>query len=113
MTDKCGDFCDCIARADKGRSLTSCPVEKLEIRGFKGTMREINMIRHFLRSFRCLKEVWIFPEEDGPTNFDNPGVFELVEKILNLYHELSGCDVVFLVHGYMRRKWTAQSSLQV
>ncbi|KAL1189772.1 F-box/LRR-repeat protein [Cardamine amara subsp. amara] len=114
VTDKCGDFCDCIARGDKGRSLTSCPVTKLEIRGFKGTMREINMIRHFLRFFRCLKEVGIFPEEDDPTNFENPGVFELVEKILNLYHdEFSSCDVVFLVDNHLRRKWTAQSSLRV
>ncbi|KAG7566516.1 FBD domain [Arabidopsis suecica] len=108
VTDKCGDACDCISREDKGRSLTSCPVKKLEIQGFRGTMREIHVIEHFLRSFKCLKEMGIFAEENGPTNFENPGAFEYVEKILKLYNELSSCDVYFLVWGYMRRKWTAQ-----
>jgi CBS domain-containing protein len=108
VTDKCGDACDCISREDKGRSLASCPVKKVEIQGFRGTMREINMIGHFLRSFKCLKEMGIFPEEEGPTNFENPGAFEYVEKILKLYNEISNCDVYFLVWGYMRRKWTTQ-----
>ncbi|XP_010504857.1 PREDICTED: F-box/LRR-repeat protein At3g58930-like [Camelina sativa] len=109
VTDKCGDACDCIPREDKGRSLISSPVKKLEIRGFRGTMREINMIGHFLRSFKCLEEMGIFAEENGPTNFENPGAFEYVDKILKLYNELSSCDVYFLVWGYMRKKWTAKS----
>ncbi|CAA7039042.1 unnamed protein product [Microthlaspi erraticum] len=32
VTDKCGDACDCITREDKGRSLKSCPVKKIEIK---------------------------------------------------------------------------------
>ncbi|EOA26183.1 hypothetical protein CARUB_v10019621mg [Capsella rubella] len=108
VTDKCGDACDCIARVDKGRSLISCPVKKVEIQGFRGTMREINMIGHILKSFKCVEEMGIFAEENGPTKFEQPGVFEYVEKILDLYNEISSCDVYFLVWGFMRRKWTAQ-----
>ncbi|CAH2065368.1 unnamed protein product [Thlaspi arvense] len=60
VTDKCGDACDCIYRKDKGRSLISCPVKMFVIRGFTGTVREMNMIEHFLDYFPCLEEVDVY-----------------------------------------------------
>ncbi|CAH2060484.1 unnamed protein product [Thlaspi arvense] len=32
VTDKCGDSCICISPEEKGRSLVSCPVKRLETR---------------------------------------------------------------------------------
>lgn len=97
--DKCGDACVCISQKEKGRSLKSCPMKKTLIRGFQGTMREIEMIRHFLDSFPCLKEMKIYAEENSPSLFKYPGMLELFEKIMNLYNDLSSCNVQFLVHG--------------
>lgn len=54
-TDKCGDAWDCVSREDKGSSLTSCPVKMLEIHGFRGTMKEMHMRKHFLVYFPCLE----------------------------------------------------------
>ncbi|KAL0733281.1 hypothetical protein Bca4012_009491 [Brassica carinata] len=81
VTDKCGDVCDCIPREDKGRSLLSCPVKKLEIRGFKGTVREKEMIRHFLESFPCLDEMEVYGdqnENDDPTNLEVNRIYKMV-----------------------------------
>ncbi|XP_024012973.1 LOW QUALITY PROTEIN: F-box protein At3g59000 [Eutrema salsugineum] len=84
VTDKCGDACDCITREDKGRSLTSCPVKVLEIRGFSGTMKEMAMIKHFLDYFPSLKEMEIYVEEDGPTQLKNPEVSKHVLEMFEL-----------------------------
>ncbi|RID59290.1 hypothetical protein BRARA_F02530 [Brassica rapa] len=75
VTDKCGDACDCITREDKGRSLSSCPVKKLQIRGFKGTVREKEMIRHFLESFPCLDEM---ESDNDPTNVEVNRIYKIV-----------------------------------
>ncbi|XP_019089372.1 PREDICTED: F-box/LRR-repeat protein At1g52650-like, partial [Camelina sativa] len=60
VTDNCGDACDCLSRKEKGRSLTSCPVKLLEIKGFQGTSKEMHMIKHFVDYFPCLEEIKIF-----------------------------------------------------
>ena len=80
MTDKCGDVCDCISREDKGRSLASCPVKKLQIRGFGGTVREKEMIRHFLESFPCLDEMEVYADQNGndPTNVEVNRIYKIV-----------------------------------
>ncbi|ESQ44192.1 hypothetical protein EUTSA_v10006398mg [Eutrema salsugineum] len=101
VTDKCGDACDCIYRdcipqEDRGRSLRSCPVKKLEIYEFGGTIRELEMIRHFLKYFRCLKEMKIYAEEDSPTLFKDPEIVERVGKMMYLYNRLYTCNVQFL-----------------
>ena len=46
VTDKCGDACGCISREDKGRSLTSCPVKVIEIKGFQGKKKEMHMLTY-------------------------------------------------------------------
>lgn len=80
VTDKCGDACDCISREDKGRSLSSCPVKKLQIRGFKGTVREKGMIRHFLESFPCLDEMEVYADQsdNDPTNVEVNRIYKIV-----------------------------------
>ena len=80
MTDKCGDVCDCISREDKGRSLLSYPVKKLEIREFKGTVREKEMIRHFLESFPCLDDMEVYADQNGndPTNVEVNRIYKIV-----------------------------------
>ncbi|KAG7561382.1 F-box domain [Arabidopsis thaliana x Arabidopsis arenosa] len=108
VTDKCGDACDCVSREDKGRSLASCPVKKLQIKGFRGTIRELEMIKHFLESFRCLEKVEIYAEEKGRTDLEVPGVRELIAQMLRLYNEFYSCDVQFLVLSSLDKKWTAQ-----
>ncbi|CAA7039039.1 unnamed protein product [Microthlaspi erraticum] len=97
VTDKCGDACDCITREDKGRSLKSCPVKKIEIKGFKGTKRETGMIKHFFESFPCLKEMEMHAEEeDDLSNSEVPVNLEYIMKMVNLYNELSSCHVRFV-----------------
>ncbi|CAA0387330.1 unnamed protein product [Arabidopsis thaliana] len=110
VTNKCGDACDYVSREDKGRSLVSCPVKKLQIKGFRGTIRELEMIKHFLYSFRCLEKVEIYAEEKGRTRTDLevPGMFELIARMLRLYNEFYSCDVQFLVRSSLDKKWTAQ-----
>ncbi|KFK40003.1 hypothetical protein AALP_AA3G317500 [Arabis alpina] len=79
VTDKCGDACDCISQEEKGRSLLSCPVKKLQIKGFRGTLKEKEMIRHFLEYFSCLEEMEVYAEEhDDPTNIEVPRVYKIV-----------------------------------
>ncbi|XP_020874195.1 putative F-box/LRR-repeat protein At4g13960 [Arabidopsis lyrata subsp. lyrata] len=100
VTNKCGDACDCVSREE--RSLTSCPVKNLEIRGFQGTMKEMNMIKHFLDYFPCLKEINIYIEENAPE------VTEVIAKRMKLYNKLSNCNVRLLVSGYLYKEWSAQ-----
>ncbi|ESQ44193.1 hypothetical protein EUTSA_v10006457mg, partial [Eutrema salsugineum] len=73
VTDKCGDACICISREEKGRSLVSCPVKRLEIRGFDGITRDLEMIKHFLDYLPCLEEMEIYITERGslPLYFRN------------------------------------------
>ncbi|CAA7016736.1 unnamed protein product [Microthlaspi erraticum] len=102
VTDKCGDACDCISRDDvsqeeKGRSLKSCPVKVMVIYEFGGTMREFEMIRHFLDYFPCLKEMVIYGAESSPALLKDPEMFELVGKMMYLYNTLSSCNVQMLV----------------
>jgi hypothetical protein len=91
VTDKCGDACDCISREDKGRSLISCPVKKLEVRGFRGTIREKEMIRHFLEYFPCLDEMEIDAEENDSTNFEVPRILKVVAYRL---HDVVSTEIV-------------------
>ncbi|KAL1209163.1 F-box protein [Cardamine amara subsp. amara] len=108
VTDKCGDACDCVSREDKGRSLISSPVKKLHIKAFRGSIRELRMIKHFLYSFPCLEEMEIHAEENGPTKFEVPGIFDLVVELMVLYNELTSCDVRFMVCDSLYEKWTSQ-----
>ncbi|XP_010512107.1 PREDICTED: F-box/LRR-repeat protein At3g58900-like isoform X2 [Camelina sativa] len=99
VTDQCGYVCDCISREDKVRPLTSCPVKKLQIYEFGGTIRELEMIMHFLDVFRCLKEMEIYAHEGIPTLFKDPKRVELVGKMMSFYNKLWTCDVQLLVRG--------------
>lgn len=99
VTDKCGDVCDCISRDYKDHSLTSCPVRKLQIYEFRGTIRELEMIKHFLKIFPCLKEMDIYAHENSHTLFKDPTIFERVGKVMNFYNMLSSCSVQLLVRG--------------
>ncbi|XP_006283699.2 F-box/LRR-repeat protein At1g52650 isoform X1 [Capsella rubella] len=101
VTDKCGDACDCVSREEKGRSLTSCPVKVVEIKGFQGTMKEMHMIKHFLDYFPCLKETSIYIEENGTTQLRAPQVSEVIAEMMEHYNnKSSGCTVQLLVSGY-------------
>jgi len=90
-TDKCGDACPCISREGRGRSLRACPVNRLEIQGFRATMKEMTMIKHFLDYFPSLKEMEVYAEENiYPTQLGgNQRVLEMFE----LYNKLSSCNV--------------------
>ncbi|KAL1199498.1 F-box/LRR-repeat protein [Cardamine amara subsp. amara] len=88
-TNKCGDACNCISRKDKRRSLSSCRVKKMQINGFRGTFREMEMIKHFLESFRWLKEMKIYVVENNPTR--------LARELLSGYDKYISCTVQFLV----------------
>ncbi|CAH8269105.1 unnamed protein product [Arabidopsis lyrata] len=111
VTDKCGDACDCIFREDKGRSLTSCPVKKLEIRGFRGTIKEMTMIKHFLVYFPCLKDMNIYVEENDPTELRFPEVSKVINQIMEEYNKFSSCNVQLLVTDYLSEKWTAKGRI--
>ncbi|CAL9245850.1 unnamed protein product [Arabidopsis halleri] len=93
VTDDCGDACTCKSREEKGRSLASCPVTRLEIREFQGTMREMDMIKHFLDYFPFLKEMDIYVK-DGRTQFLAP-----IASDSNPFNNLSGRNVKIKVHG--------------
>ncbi|CAL9224386.1 unnamed protein product, partial [Arabidopsis halleri] len=108
VTDKCGDACDCVSREEKGRSLTSCPVKVLEIKGFRGTTKEMNMIKHFLDYLPCLKEMKIYMEENDSTHLRVPEVSEVIAEMMEHYEKSSSCNVQLLVGGYLYKKWTAQ-----
>ncbi|KFK35131.1 hypothetical protein AALP_AA5G241700 [Arabis alpina] len=109
VTDRCGDACDCVSREDKGRSLTSSRVKMLCINGFRGTLRELKMIEHFLVSFPSLVVMQIFAEEKGHTFFEDPEMFKLVEEKLNIYGKLSSCDVKLVMPSdpLYKKKMTA------
>ncbi|CAL9245849.1 unnamed protein product, partial [Arabidopsis halleri] len=102
VTDKCGDACICISREEKGRSLASCPVKRLEIRWFEGITREMEMIKHFYDYFPCLEEMEIHVK-DGRPRFLAPRVPDS-----DPYKDLSGRNVKVKVHGSLHRLWTAQ-----
>ncbi|KFK37745.1 hypothetical protein AALP_AA3G024400 [Arabis alpina] len=98
LTDKCGDACDCIYRKDKGRSLRSCPVNVIVILAFRGTMKEMNMIEHFLDYFPCLKNIKIFIEKNGdPELRSDPEVWESVVGMIEEFNEMYSCDVQLLM----------------
>ncbi|VYS68599.1 unnamed protein product [Arabidopsis thaliana] len=104
VTDKCGDACDCVSREDKGRSLTSCLVKVLEIKGFQGTTKEMNMIKHFLEYFPCLKELKMYMEENDPAQLRVPEV--ITGEMMERYKKSSSCNVQLLVGGKLYKKWT-------
>lgn len=103
MTDDCGDACGCISREDKGCSLVSCPVKKIQIHGFEITVPEMKTIRHFLESFPCLKEMEIYAEEDvdddDPTNLEILRGYKSIEMAMKHYSQLFKCDVRFIRPG--------------
>ncbi|CAF2048503.1 BnaA09g55370D [Brassica napus] len=100
VTDDCGDACGCISREDKGRcSLVSCPVKKIQIHGFEMTVPEMKVIRHFLVSLQCLKEMKIYAKENDPTNLLLPAMFELIEMAMKFYSQEFKCDVSFIRPG--------------
>ncbi|CAH2063605.1 unnamed protein product [Thlaspi arvense] len=111
VTDKCGDACACISREDKGRSLRSCPVNRLEIKGFRATMKKMTMIKHFLEYLPCLKRMDVFVEENDPTQLRNPEVSKLVLEMFDLYNKLSSCKVQLLVSDFLDKKWTEQGHI--
>ncbi|CAA7053883.1 unnamed protein product [Microthlaspi erraticum] len=112
VTDGCGDACDCNYRRDKGRSLRSCPVKYIQIQGFRGTMKEMRMIEHFLDYFPCLKEMRIYVEENGPTPLrDDFEASELVVEMIEDYKDMYDCKVKLLMTDYLVNKWTSELGL--
>ncbi|VYS48898.1 unnamed protein product [Arabidopsis thaliana] len=108
VTEKCRNACDCVSQEEKGRSLTSCPVKVLEIKGFQGTTKEMHMIKHFLEHFPCLREIKIHMEENGPTQLRVPEVSQYIAEMMEHYEKSSSCNVQLLVGGYLCKKWTTQ-----
>ncbi|CAF2112870.1 BnaCnng47890D [Brassica napus] len=101
VTDDCGDACGCISREDKGRSLVSCPVKKIQIHGFKITVPEMKTIRHILESLPCLKEMKIYAEDDDddPINLEVLKGYKEIEMAMKYYSQLFKCDVSFVRPG--------------
>lgn len=106
VTEKCGGVCVCISRKKKGRSLMSCPVKKIQIQGYRGTIRETHMIKHFLDYCPSLKEMEIIVEEKEATLFEIPKWLELVEETLMQYNEMASCTVNFRVLAPLYWRWT-------
>ncbi|XP_018515200.1 putative F-box protein At3g58950 isoform X2 [Brassica rapa] len=110
VTDKCGDVCDCISREDKGRSLLSCPVKKLEIREFQGTVREKEMIRHFLESFPCLDEMEVYADDQKATNLEVNRIFKIIAHKVD--EEEVSTKTVLLLYGKLFSESMSQTQME-
>lgn len=111
-TDKCGDACPCISREGRGRSLRACPVNRLEIQGFRATMKEMTMIKHFLDYFPGLKRLDVVIEDNEPTQLRNPELSKCVKEMFNLYSRLyPSCSVELMVSSFLQKKWRAQGHI--
>ena len=108
VTAKCGDACDCVSRQDRGRSLTSCPLKILEIKGLQGTMKEMNIVKHFLEYFPCLREIKIYMEESDPTQLKVTEGSQVIAEKMEINNKLSSCNIQLLLIGCLYKKWTAQ-----
>ncbi|KAG2296715.1 hypothetical protein Bca52824_043384 [Brassica carinata] len=112
VTDECGDACPCISREDKGRSLSSCPVKRLEIQGFRATMKEMTMIKQFLEYFPCLKRMDVVVEDNEPTQLRNPELSKCVTEMFDLYNKLyPSCSVELMVSPFLQNKWREQGHI--
>ncbi|KAL1215954.1 F-box protein [Cardamine amara subsp. amara] len=107
-TDPCGDVCDCISRDSKGLSLASCPLKRIDIQRFIGTMREITMINHFLDCFPCFKEIEITVQGHCPTRLIVPQVNDLKVQMMKLYNKSLSCNVELNVCESLYMKLAAQ-----
>lgn len=113
ITDACGDVCVCLSKWNKGLSLMSCHVKKMRILGFRGTIREVHMIKHFLDHLPSLKEMEIVVEENEDTMFDIPKWLDIVGETLMHFNETSSCNVIFWMHAFLYRRLTRKWSPQV
>ncbi|CAH8330115.1 unnamed protein product [Eruca vesicaria subsp. sativa] len=112
VTDKCGDACPCISREDKGRSLRSCPVNRMEIQGFRATMKEMTMIKHFLDYFPNLKRLDVVIEDNEPTQLRNPELSKCITEMFALYNKLyPSCNVELTVSPFLQKKWREQGHI--
>ncbi|CAA7024407.1 unnamed protein product [Microthlaspi erraticum] len=110
--DKCGDACPCISSEDRGLSLKSCPVNRLEIQGFRGTMKEMTIIKHFLDFLPSLKRFDVFVEDDEPTQLRNAELSNCVTEMFALYDKLfPSSNVQLLVSDYLEKKWKEQGHI--
>ncbi|CAF2265288.1 BnaCnng57020D [Brassica napus] len=110
ITDACGDVCVCLSKWIKGLSLKSCHVKKMRISGFRGTIREVHMIKHFLDYLPSLKEMEIVVEENEDTMFDIPKWLDIVGETLMHFNETSSCNVIFWMHAFLYRRLTRKWS---
>ncbi|KAH0932546.1 hypothetical protein HID58_009663 [Brassica napus] len=112
VTDKCGDACPCISREDKGSSLRSCPVNRIEIQGFLATMKEMTLIKHFLDYFPSLKRLDAVVEDNEPTQLRNPELSKCVTEMFGLYNKLHpSCSVELMVSPFLQKKWREQGHI--
>ncbi|CAN6813744.1 unnamed protein product [Brassica oleracea] len=112
VTDKCGDACPCISREDKGSSLRSCPVNRIEIQGFRATMKEMTLIKHFLDYFPSLKRLDAVVEDNEPTQLRNPELSKCVTEMFGLYNKLHpSCSVELMVSPFLQKKWREQGHI--
>ncbi|KAL0710577.1 hypothetical protein Bca4012_017555 [Brassica carinata] len=112
VTDKCGDACPCISREDKGSSLRSCPVKRMEIQGFRATMKEMTLIKHFLDCFPSLKRLDAVVEDNVPTQLRNPELSKCVTEMFDLYNKLyPSCSVELMVSPFLQNKWREQGHI--
>ncbi|CAA7024412.1 unnamed protein product [Microthlaspi erraticum] len=102
VTDKCGDACPCISSEDRGLSLKSCPVNRFEIQGFRGTMKEMTIIKHFLDFLPSLKRFDVFIEDDEPTQLRNAELSNCVTEMFKLYDKLFPSSNVQLLQSTRR-----------
>ncbi|XP_018458707.1 putative F-box protein At3g58820 isoform X2 [Raphanus sativus] len=96
VTSMCGDFCDCIPRERKGCSLGCCRVKLMKIYGFRGTVKEMSMIKHFLYYLPpCLEEMRVYVEENNSptTELENREVYKSVLEMFQLCSKRSRCNV--------------------
>lgn len=84
----------------------ACPVNKIQIQGFRGTIREVHMIKHFLDFCPSLKEMEIIVETKVPTLFEIPKWLEIVEDTLMQYNEMSSCTINYRVLAPLYWRWT-------
>ncbi|CAN7006662.1 unnamed protein product [Brassica rapa subsp. trilocularis] len=112
VTDKCGDACPCISREDKGSSLRSCPVNRIEIQGFRATMKEMTLIKHFLDYYPSLKRLDAVVEDNEPTQLRNPELSKCITEMFGLYNKLHpSCSVELMVSPFLQKKWREQGHI--
>jgi len=71
-------------------------------------MKEMNIVKHFLEYFPCLREIKIYMEESDPTQLKVTEGSQVIAEKMEINNKLSSCNIQLLLIGCLYKKWTAQ-----